>query len=54
MYVTYRDKLGYVLVVLDEHGISFLDGEAYFSDGIRDYRIPTNDLCEIQATKEVL
>lgn len=54
MVIAYRDKLGCVLVKVDEHGIAILNGEAYFSDGIREYRIPVNDLCEIQPAKEVL
>lgn len=48
MYITYRDELGLVLVEVDEYGIGFVDGLAYFGDGIRDYKIPVSSICEIQ------
>ena len=32
MLINYRDELGYVVEEIDENGISFVDGVAYFND----------------------
>lgn len=32
MYIKYRDDLGYVVEKVDEDGVSFLEGFAYFND----------------------
>lgn len=51
MYITYRDELGEVLVTVDEDGISFVNGTAYFSSSIEDdnteYAIPVTDIISI-------
>lgn len=47
MYIIFRDELGLVSVPVDENGIQFTDGIAYFSDGNKEYRIPIEHLCEI-------
>ena len=39
MNLAYHDGLGYVKVEVNEDGIDFLDGFAYFSSGHRDYKI---------------
>ena len=39
MTLTYHDGLGYVKVEVNEDGIDFLDGFAYFSSGNRAYKI---------------
>ena len=48
MFITFRDELGMNLVIIDEYGISFLDGEAFFSSSECEYRIPIKNICEIQ------
>ena len=47
MYIVFRDELGLVSVPVDESGIQFLSGLAYFSDGEKEYRIPLANLCEV-------
>ena len=47
LYIVFRDELGLVSVPVDESGIQFTDGIAYFSDGEKEYRIPMNALEEI-------
>lgn len=47
MTITYRDKLGFVTVFIDEYGVQFENGLAIFSDGIVEYRVPVFDLIEI-------
>lgn len=44
MKITFRDKFGAVVVEVDEQGISFLEGCAYFSDGNKDYKVFACDL----------
>ena len=36
MTVEYRDELGVVMEEVDDYGISFLDGKAYFNDKVID------------------
>ena len=36
MVVEYRDELGVVREEIDENGVSFLDGKAYFNDKVID------------------
>lgn len=49
MYITFADELGLILVEVDEYGISFCDGKAYFSgeDGT-DYAVDVTAIREIQ------
>ena len=47
MAVTYRDEIGIVQVNVDEYGIAFADGFAYFGDGETDYKIEMKNLVEI-------
>lgn len=44
MFVVYRDELGFVKVVVDNNGIQFLDGHAYFGNDEDDYKINMNDV----------
>ena len=48
MKIYYRDEGGGVCVDVDEYGIQFLDGFAYFSNGEREFRIPISDLLSIE------
>lgn len=50
MYIVFRDDLGLSLVEVDEHGIGFTDGIAYFSDGSQEYKINVCEICEIRNT----
>lgn len=50
MYIVFRDELGFVSVLVDEYGIQFTNGIAYFSDGEKEYRIPLAHLYEITNT----
>ena len=50
MVVRFRDNLGFVQVTVDEYGISFLDGYAYFGDGETEYKIEVENLTEILPT----
>lgn len=47
MYIVFRDELGLVSVPVDESGIQFTDGIAYFSDGEKTYKIPVANLVEV-------
>lgn len=49
--VCFRDEIGVVCVAVNEWGISFLDGCAYFTaaDTEKEYRIKTEYLIEIIA-----
>ena len=47
MAVTYRDEIGIVQVKVDEYGVAFSDGFAYFGDGENDYKIETKNIIEI-------
>ena len=49
MKVYFRDVPGVVGVDVDEYNIQFLDGNAYFSDGEKEYKIPVGSLIEIIA-----
>lgn len=49
MIITYRDELGIVEIRVNEFGISFADGYAYFSDEQNnDCRIDINDIIGIE------
>ena len=48
MLMTYRDAIGYVSVIVDEHGISFLDGYAYFSDNKKEYKVPVGNIVSVE------
>ena len=47
MIVAYRDGVGFVTVIINEDGVSFQDGYAYFTSGARDYKIPTDHLMRV-------
>lgn len=48
MAIIYAGEIGGVLVSVDENGIQFVDGTAYFSDVYgKDYAIPVEDIREI-------
>lgn len=44
MVIRYRDQHGGVIIEVDQSGISFMDGKAYFSDGKTDYQIPVEHI----------
>jgi len=45
--IIYRDEGGYVEVAIPYDGIDFVDGEAYFTDGDKDYRIKLDKIMRI-------
>lgn len=47
MEITYSDELGGVVREVDENGVDFLDGFAYFTSGDKDYKIPMEDVVHI-------
>lgn len=47
MTVTYRDELGYVQVKVDNSGIQFVDGYAYFGNDEREYKIKVENIISI-------
>ena len=48
MSIIFRDELGYIAVNVDENGIQFVDGIAYFSglDG-KNYLVPLGNLVSV-------
>lgn len=49
MIIRFRDELGQVVVCIDNYGIQFCDGIAYFSDNSeREYKIPVADILSIE------
>lgn len=48
MSIIFSDEGGLLLVSVDEYGIAFSDGLAYFSDGDREYQIPLSSIREIR------
>lgn len=48
MSIVFSDEGGLLLVSVDEYGVSFSDGIAYFSDGDREYQIPLSSIREIR------
>lgn len=48
MSIVFSDEGGLLLVSVDEYGITFSDGLAYFSDGDREYQIPVSSIREIR------
>lgn len=48
MEIIFRDGIGVVSVQVDEYGISFCNGCAYFSTEKDIYEIDTNDIMEIR------
>ena len=48
MKLVYRDGIGIVIVKVDESGIDFVDGTAFFGDGERDYRVPVESIVRIE------
>lgn len=50
MCIVYRDQLGNVIQWVDDNGIQFLDGTAYFSDiSGTEYRVNVSNIVEITA-----
>ena len=47
MIIAYFDKVGLIVRAVDENGISFADGKAYFSDGKTDYKVPVEHIDRI-------
>jgi len=47
MVIIYADEIGTVEQAVDESGVSFYGGRAYFSDGEQDYNIPVASIKEI-------
>lgn len=47
MIIAYFDKVGLIVRTVDENGISFADGKAYFSDGKIDYQVPVEHIDRI-------
>lgn len=45
--ICFRDEMGYAMVDVDQYGIDFLNGAAYFSDGCRDYKIKAENIIRI-------
>ena len=48
MKLVYRDDIGVVVMKVDESGIDFLGGTAFFGDGERDYRVPVESIVRIE------
>ena len=48
MILVYRDDIGYVQVEVDNNGIQFVDGYAYFGNNEREYRIKIEDVVCIE------
>lgn len=50
MAITFRDGLGIARVIVNQYGIQFLNGTAYFADDDEtEYRIPVGDIIEVMA-----
>lgn len=49
MTIYYRDEVGGIAVDVDFNNVQFLAGEAWFSSGGEEYRIPIENLIEIVA-----
>ena len=47
MTLVYRDELGYVQVVVDNNGVQFVNGYAYFENDEREYKIRIENLVSI-------
>ena len=47
MILVYRDEIGYVQVEVDNNGVQFLDGYAYFGNDEREYKIKIENLISI-------
>ena len=47
MLLIYRDEIGYVQVEVDNNGIQFLDGYAYFGNDEREYKIKAENIMSI-------
>lgn len=50
MTIYYRDSAGVIMAKIDEYGIQFLDGKAYFSiDEKAERKIPIENIMQITA-----
>ena len=47
MTIVYRDEGGYIAALIDEDGIDFSDGAAYFSVDDEDYKIDVQNIVRI-------
>lgn len=48
MKITFRDELGHICVEVDEHGIDFVCGTCFFSDGEKDYTVDAKEILLIR------
>lgn len=48
MNILWRDQWGIVYTTVDENGVQFNNGFAYFGDGSRDYKVPVDWIVEIK------
>lgn len=45
LHIQYRDDIGFVDVEVDDCGVSFLNGTAYFTDGNgADHEVPCSEI----------
>ena len=47
MYITYRDEVGQIVAHVNEYGISFCDGYAYFDTEDMTVKISTTSIISI-------
>lgn len=47
MLLVYRDELGYVQVKVDDYGVQFVEGYAYFGNDEREYKVKVENLVSI-------
>lgn len=47
MILVYRDEIGHVQVKVDNNGVQFVDGYAYFGNDEREYKIKIENLISI-------
>lgn len=47
MEITYRDELGVIVREVNEDGVDFLDGYAYFTSDDKDYEVLVEDVVHI-------
>lgn len=48
MILVYRDEIGYVRVKIDNNGVQFVDGYAYFGSDEKEYKIKIENLVSIE------
>lgn len=47
MFITFVDAIGLCVAQVDDDGIAFCDGRAYFSDGENEHIVKIEDIREI-------